>query len=186
MVERGWVRRDIIEYEGNHMNKRRKVGWRELILMVVPALALVGWGFWLQSRRPFKLVIDEIKVAPVSKGTRMPPEPNTRGVQVIVFIGHEGPAPDWWGRGVNATSYRVHFTGKGEKDKHDTNAGGYTGVSFDKSLRQYTFTYTGDVPKDPRFLKQATCHVSASLETQRVPPEKLAAAKASIPAHKFN
>lgn len=171
------------------MNKRRKFGWPELILLMVPSLALTGWGVWLQSRgpaKPFKLVIDEIKVTKVAKGSSVPPEPNTSGVQVIVFMGHEGPAPKWWGHGVNADSCRVHFTAKGEKDRHDTNAGGYTGVDFDGSRQQYTFTYIGDVPKDSKFLKQATCHVSAVLETQTVPHKKLARAKASITAQKFN
>jgi hypothetical protein len=41
--------------------------------------------------KPFKLVINELKVTPLPKGPTVPPEPNTRGVQVIVFIGHEGP-----------------------------------------------------------------------------------------------
>jgi hypothetical protein len=174
------------------MNKRHKLGWPELVLLLVPALALVVWGVWLQSRgpsKPFKLVINELKVTPLPKGPTVPPEPNTRGVQVIVFIGHEGPAPDWWGNGVNAPYSKVSFTGKSGKDNRYTSvggSGGYSGVFFDRPRRQYTFTYTGNFPKDPKFLKQATCHVFANLETSRVPHKKLATVKASIPAQKFN
>ncbi|RYF43090.1 MAG: hypothetical protein EOO38_19115 [Cytophagaceae bacterium] len=80
------------------MTKRRKFTWPELVLLLIPTFALVGWGVWLQARgpsKPSKLVISEIKVKPLGRRIISPPDPNTRGIQVTVFIGHEGPAPSW-------------------------------------------------------------------------------------------
>jgi hypothetical protein len=164
------------------MNKRRNFAWRELILLFVPILALGGWALWLQSRGPFKLVLDEINIKP--QGTILPADLNLREVQVSVFIGHKGSTPPWWGVAANLDNPRVHFTRKGEKDD-GSNVGDYAGVHFDKLRAQYTFVYTGNIPKDPNYLKEATCHISVGLETQRMPSKKLATAKTSIPVHQL-
>ena len=80
-------------------------------------------------------------------------------------------------------SMRVHFSAKGEKDDNFANFGSYSGPIYDKSREQYTFDYGGEIPKDPKFLKQATCHVFVALKSQ-IPPfnKRMAAAKASFPS----
>ncbi|RYZ89748.1 MAG: hypothetical protein EOP04_05985 [Proteobacteria bacterium] len=166
------------------MNRRRNFVWREILLLLVPTLALVAWG-GLQSRGPFKLVVDEIKIKPhdtihPAKGTL----PAYREVQVIVFIGYEGPGPSWWGVGANLDNPRVLFTTKSEKDD-GSSVGSYANMNFDESRGQYTFIYRGNIPANPNYLKESTCHISAGLETRRVPVKKLATAKISFPAGQF-
>jgi hypothetical protein len=166
------------------MNQRRKPRLAELALVLLPALALAAWAFWLHERgpfQPFKLVLAKPVVRVLPKGPFVESTPHTKGVEVIVFIGHQGPAPSWWGVGVNGSTQRVRFTAKGEKDDHFTNVGSYTGIDYDKARGEYSFVYKGEIPNDPNFLKQATCHIAVMLVTQSVPVKKLSGARASIP-----
>jgi hypothetical protein len=166
------------------MNKQRKLGW-EIILMLVPVIALTGWGIWSVNQGPFKLVIQEVKVTPLPKDAffRNAVTPGNKGIKVFAYIGYQGRAPAWWGVSVDSAS-RVHFTKRGVKDDHNANVGYYPATVFDKSRGQYIVFYEGELTKD--LLKQATCHVSVRLRTQRVPSEQLAFAKASIPAHELH
>ncbi len=156
------------------------MSWREVSLLLAPILLLVYLGVWLPNRRPFKLIVTKVNATRLPKGPFGNSEPNTKGVEVIVFLDHEGPTPSWWGKQFNAGAGRVHFTAPGEKDDKYTNVGMYQGVSFDENRNQYIFGYKGEIPKEPSFLKNSTCHISVAFDSQTPPFGRVACVKASV------
>ena len=161
----------------------------QILLMLLPVVALGIWGLWTQKQapvkiEPFRLVISEVQITTLPKSPFTNPDPKARGVQAQIWIGHRGEAPAWWGEDVNPANPRVVFLAPKQKDDGGNN-GNYSGTEYDKKRNQYSLVFKGEIPRTPLFLETSTCLIESGLETQMQPPKPLASIRTSIPTRQL-
>ena len=161
------------------MNESRRIGHgrlkrKEVLLMLIPVLLLVGVGIALRSKKRavivppsnrFILAVEDVKIKRVSPSP--PSKAGEEAIRVTVVVGHQGPTPAWWGY-AGGTLTGLRFVGKSGREYKAPRWVGtqdpVTHGNLTAARKEYVLNYTCVIPKSHEATEQDVFKATVVME----------------------